>query len=168
MTSQESVEFVTSLEPRAEVSSWPSIPWLKIWVQPHATIRAIVDSHTMRHVPLVAAHVGILNLLQQASNRSWGDMLSVFVMLLITFIDESVVGIVGVYISGALLRWTGSWFDGKATTDEVCAAVAWSALPNIAARVIWLPLLALYGAEMFSSVTPQDRKRDISPLHISP
>jgi len=69
-------------------------------------------------------------------------------------------GIIGLYIDGALFRWTGSWFGGQATSEQVRAAFAWSSIPRIAALVLWLPLLGLYGAEMFTS----DKPRAVSNL----
>lgn len=152
MTSQDSV---SSLAHQADAGAWPKMPWLAIWVQPRTTIRAIVDSNAMRHVALLAALTGITNLLQQASNRNWGDTMSLLTIFLIVLVAGPVAGIISVYFSGAFLAWTGSWFDGKATAAEVRAAVAWSALPTIAAAVVWLPQLALYGDEMFSSVAPR-------------
>ena len=58
------------------------------------------------------------------------------------------------YIGSALIRWTGSWIGGKASSLSIRAAMAWSTVPEIWALALWIPALALFGQEMFTTAMP--------------
>jgi hypothetical protein len=57
------------------------------------------------------------------------------------------LGIIHLDIGGAILRWTGSWFGGQASSEEVRAAIAWSSVPRIWALLLLIPELALFRNE---------------------
>ncbi len=65
-----------------------------------------------------------------------------------------VFGVLGLYIGGWWYRWIGSWFGGKATSEQVRAAIAWSQVPNISSLVLWIPAVAIFLATLFSAQTP--------------
>lgn len=144
-----------------EVQTTSLNPWVSIWLKPRETIRWIVATDPTRQVILLAALGGISQSLDRAAGRSAGDVLSVPVIFLIALIGGSIGGILSLYIGGAILRWTGSWFGGQATTEEVRAAIAWSSVPTIWALLLWIPELILFREEMFLTVTP---RIDASPL----
>jgi hypothetical protein len=60
----------------------------------------------------------------------------------------------GLYPGGFLLRITGGWLGGRATSQEIRAALAWSSVPVIASLILWVPLLILTGNDIFSGTTP--------------
>ena len=94
-------------------------------------------------------------MLKAASNNHWGDRFPVAAVLLMALVGGSISGVIGIYIGGAWLKWTGSWFGGTASATEVRAAVAWSSVPRLAALLLWIPQLAFYGKEMFTSHAPR-------------
>jgi hypothetical protein len=53
------------------------------------------------------------------------------------------------------MHWIGSRFGGQASPVEVRAAFAWSSVPNIWSQILWIPQLALFGKELFTSATPK-------------
>jgi hypothetical protein len=53
------------------------------------------------------------------------------------------------YLFTALLKYTGRWLDGDATTDELRAAYAWSSVPLIWGLLLWIPLGVLLGDHLF-------------------
>lgn len=134
---------------------WPDKPWLKIWTAPRGTMRAIVDADPTRHVLFLAAVGGVSQSLDQASGNSMGDSWPIGLLVAGALLLGSLGGILSLYIGGALFRWTGSLFGGRANSEQVRAALAWSLLPRIAALVLWVPYLALYGQEMFTSYAPR-------------
>ena len=67
----------------------------------------------------------------------------------------SIGGIVSIYFLGALYRWSGSWFGGQATSEEVRAAIAWASVPTLLIFPIWVFELLIFGEEMFTSLTPR-------------
>ena len=129
-------------------------PWLSIWTKPHATIQQIVDTNPTHLVLLLAAIDGFSTALDRASTKSLGDKLDWPVILLIAAIVGPIAGIITLYIGSALIRWTGSWIGGKASSQSIRAAMAWSTVPEIWALVLWIPALALFGQEMFTSEMP--------------
>lgn len=138
-----------------EGASWPDKPWLSIWIRPRGTIRAIVDSDPERYVMILAGLYGISQALDNASRRNLGESLPLIVVLIVAIFLGPIGGLISLYIGAAILRWTGSWLNGTATSKEVRAAIAWSYVPAVVGLFLWIPLLVLYGIEMFTSVTPR-------------
>ncbi len=137
------------------VPSWPDKPWLTIWVAPRGTMRRILDSDPTRHVLLLAAMYG-MSISFVPRGNIFGNFLPVWAVLLLAFTAGPLVGIIAIYISGAIFRWSGSVLGGRATTEEVRAAFAWSSVPQILSVVLWLlPGFALYGTEIITGAGPR-------------
>jgi hypothetical protein len=129
-------------------------PWFSIWTQPRAAIQQIVETDPQRLVLLLAALGGLSTVLDRASMRSLGDKLDWPVLLLLAAVVGPVAGIVTLYIGGALLRWTGSWIGGHGSAQHIRAAMAWSTVPEIWGLLLWIPALAVFGQELFTSKMP--------------
>lgn len=140
--------------------------WLSIWIKPRETIRRIVTTKPRYQVYLLAALAGLGQFLDSASTRNWGDSLSFPVIIVICVLVGPFGGLLSIYITGALFRWTGSWFGGRATSDEVRAAIAWSLVPNLFSYLLWIPLLVLQGTEIFTSSTTNIESNPILGLLI--
>lgn len=139
-----------SVETSWPEGGYPRKPWLTIWSAPRKTIRAIVDSDPTRHVLLLAAIAGVAGALNRSSNDNGiGNILPTWGVVLVVVVLGPLGGLLSLYVGGAILRWIGSRLGGRASSEEVRAAIAWSALPRIAVLVLWLPYLTLYGTEVF-------------------
>lgn len=130
-------------------------PWFAIWTRPRAVMRQLMWDHTTGMVLLLAAVQGFADTLNQFAMRSAGDQFSMPTMFLIAAIGGSIGGIVTLYLFGFLLRWTGNWLGGQGTDEDIRAAYAYSAIPVIWAMLLWLPELALFGEELFTTETPR-------------
>ena len=130
-------------------------PWFSIWIRPRATIQQIIDSHPTRLVLVLAAVAGFAQFLDRAVMRNLGDRMEWPMIFALAAVAGSVMGIVGLYIGGALLRWTGGWLGGRASMEQVRAAIAWSSVPLIWALPLWIPELVLFGQDLFTSATPR-------------
>jgi Yip1 domain len=116
------------------------IPWITIWTSPRATIRRIVDVEPRYQVVFLATLAGALSGLESAWSRpptaaipgigSWPMLVVTFVVL------GGILGIIGLYINGALLKWSGAFLGGSATQVEVRAALAWGEIPAIVAMAV--------------------------------
>ena len=144
-----------------ELSNKSISPWLTMWYSPRKTIRQIVDTKPQKQILFLSALLGISWALNQLSSRNSGDKLSFISVLIVAVFGGSIVGVVLVYLMGALLHWTGGKFGGKAPVEHLRAAYAWSWIPNIWMLLIWLPVLIIFGTDMFSSATP---KIEATPL----
>jgi Yip1 domain len=116
------------------------IPWITVWTSPRATIRRIVDVEPRYHVVFLATLGGALSGLESAWSRpptaaipgigSWPMLVVAFVVL------GGILGVIGLYINGALLKWSGAFLGGSANQVEVRAALAWGQVPAIVAMGI--------------------------------
>lgn len=136
-------------------TEFPRRPWLSIWSRPRATIQQIVDSDPTRFVLGLAALNGVSEALNRASGRSVGDDLDLSVILLMAVVFGPLGGILSLYIGGALVRWTGSWVGGQASSQSIRAAIAWGLVPALWVSLLWIPELLLVGVEMFTTETPR-------------
>lgn len=132
----------------------PLNPWLTIWIWPRRTIRQIVDADPKYWLPLLIVLEGLARGLDIASNRNLGDTLSLSGILVLAGVMGPLGWLIGVFIWSGLLRWTGSRLGGQAESTEVRAAIVWSGIPAVGILLLWIPILALLGKEMFSSSLP--------------
>jgi len=128
-------------------------PWFSIWTKPRDTIQKIVDEDPYKFVIFLAALSGFYEQLHQATGNSQGDSWSLPTILLFAVFAGSIMGIIVLYIWSALLRWTGKWIGGKASPENIRAAVAWSSVPKLWGLALWIPALAILGEEVFTSDT---------------
>jgi len=131
-------------------------PFLSIWTQPRATIRRIVDTDPTRHVlALAALGPALFSLFGQWSAALNGTAnQSVLWPLSVAFnvAFQAGLGILFLYISAALIRWSGELLGGTASSVEVRAALAWSQVPSIALTIVLI--LALFAGVPMPKVVP--------------
>jgi Yip1 domain len=122
-------------------------PFITIWTEPRATIRAIVERDPRRYVLGLAA----LGPALVAMESSWSKMLSAptppsFLWPIGVAFITVVAGALGVavlYFNGWALQWIGRFLGGEATSLEVRAALAWSRIPGITAALINISVVLL-------------------------
>lgn len=129
-------------------------PWVSIWTKPRETIQQIVDTNPKYLVLALAAAVGFSQMLDNAVMDNLGDTLEWPIIFITAAIGGSIVGLIGLYIGGALIRWTGTWIGGTSSQENIRAAMAWSTVPVVCALVLWVPEIALFGQELFTTETP--------------
>lgn len=129
-------------------------PWLSMWVRPRRTVRQIIDTDPRRLLVLLGMIAAIATAIDRTSAKSMGDKYPLWAIVGIPILLSPLTGLVYIYVYGALLRWTGRWIGGQATPAAMRAAVAWPHVITAWTLPLWIPLLALYGREMFTSHTP--------------
>jgi hypothetical protein len=115
-----------------------------------------VDSDPTRHVLTLAAIGPALNSLI----NQWSAVIngtahpSVLWPLWVAFnvAIQAALGILFLYIFGALFRWSGSLLGGTASSVEVRAALAWSGVPAIVGEIILM--LALFAGVPMPKIFP--------------
>jgi len=143
-------------------------PLMTIWTKPRATIRRIVDTDVRYHVVLLVVMAGALSRLETRWSQPPGASGSAAWPLLVvgSVIAGAVAGVIGLYINGAMLRWTGSALGGVATSAEVRAALAWAEVPIIVALAIGIvSILTGTGGPMMPFGAYQDASLSVSILH---
>ena len=129
-------------------------PWRSIWLKPRATIRQIVVSNPDHHVVALAAAGGVLQTLTNAVGENYGDRMGLIPILLIALLIAPIFGVVALYLTALLLRWTGRWLGGVAPLGELRAAIAWGSAPMVMGGVGMLVALLVSGHDLFSTVQP--------------
>ena len=116
-------------------------PWATIWYRPRLTIRAIIESNPKRDVILIAILFGLLGFFPSITIYMQGDFLFLLLGMFITFIGGPIFGIVWLYVTGAILGFTGMMLGGKGTGAEVRAAIAWGYVPILVGIALTTPFL---------------------------
>lgn len=129
-------------------------PWRSIWLKPRATIRQIVVNNPDHHVVALAAAGGVVQTLSSSVSEKLGDQVGLLPILLIALLLAPIFGVVALYLTALLLRWTGRWLGGVATLGELRAAIAWGSAPMVMGGVGILVALLVSGHDLFSTVQP--------------
>jgi len=126
-------------------------PFLTIWTEPRATIRRIVDTDPTRYVIALAAVGPAMNALAAQWSKALSNNANLSVLwpvwVVVSVVIQAALGVVFLYIFGALFKWSGSLLGGVASRLEVRCALAWSQVPAIAAESVLL-IAVLSGVPM--------------------
>jgi len=125
-----------------------------MWTRPRATIQQIVDSNPEYLVIALAGISGFSQALGRASSNGLGDGSEWIGTLLMAYIAGPISGIIYLYMGGALIRWTGSWIGGNSSSQNIRTAIAWSNVPVVWALPLWIPMLFLFGQDLFTTEGP--------------
>ena len=131
-------------------------PYLSIWFHPRKTIRHILDSDPNKHVILFAMILGMITVLDRASDRYLFDKLQLpfWGFILFCTIMGVIFGPLNIYINAWIFRLVGSWFGGQAISREIRTAYAWTAFPRLFSLPLWIISIIIFGHDLFSETTP--------------
>ncbi|MEM6262084.1 MAG: YIP1 family protein, partial [Bacteroidota bacterium] len=101
-------------------------------------------------VPLLVL-AGITQTFDRAIAKDLGDKFSLIGVLATCIIVGALLGWISFYFFSALLRWTGSWLNGLADFKAIIRMIAYAMTPSIVALVLLIPMIAIYGNEMFKA-----------------
>ena len=136
-------------------NSDPLNPWFSMWTKPRDTIQQIIDSDDPKNMVLfLAAISGISSILSGAVGNNTGDQQPLVGIIAGALIVGPIAGVIGLYISGMLLSWTGKWIGGRASAEYVRTALAWAHIPVIWTVLLWIPEILIFGQETF--MTPDE------------
>lgn len=124
-----------------EQSGLTSSPWFTIWWRPQATITALTRHPARAPTLLLAALAGIGPTIGIGGTGAYFHWI---VLVIAAALIGPVLGLLELYIEGALLSWTGGLLGGQASRPSLRTAIAWAALPNVAALPIMVVALAVY------------------------
>ncbi|MEN8236667.1 MAG: Yip1 family protein [Pseudomonadota bacterium] len=130
-------------------------PWFSMWIKPRATIQQVIETDPTRWILLLVALDGIFQVLDRAVDKNFGDHMHWTSILLIAAITGPILGLIGLYLSGWLIGWTGRWIGGQGTHENIRAAIAWAKIPTIWVLALWGPMMLVFGQGLF--VSPQYR-----------
>jgi hypothetical protein len=120
---RESVD--TPPEQTDSTPTFPSRPWLTIWVRPTVTIRAIVETDPTRYVFLLGVLTGMGGYL--GLHFEFLDELS---SIIVASVVGATFGLFLLYLDGFVMSGAGLWL-GMAKPQEVRSAHAWAMVPLV-------------------------------------
>jgi hypothetical protein len=132
----------------------PFQPFKTIWLRPRATVRRIVAENPDLHVMLLVCLAGIGGSLDRASTRNAGDTLPLAAILVLACLIGPLAGMFGVWLFSHLIRLTGAWLGGVSPREHIKTAIAWALVPSVCGLLLWIPQIAVFGSEMFTTKTP--------------
>jgi signal peptidase I len=144
-----------------------SNPWISIWLHPRATIRQITAGDSKTSVAILAILVGWVAVVEFWINQNISDYLPWGALFIAVLLIGSLGGLIFIYLSGHILQWTGQLLGGQGSAGQVQAALAWSAIPNIARIVLNLLFLHYIRTGTLSSATSGPLSRLATTLSIS-
>lgn len=130
-------------------------PFWTIWTRPRQTVRQIITVDPELHVLLLVCLAGIGEALDRASMRNVGDVLPVAAIIAIACVFGPLGGLLSLWIGSHLIRLSGTWIGGLAPREHIKTAIAWASVPSVFALLLWIPLILLFGSDMFTEETPR-------------
>ncbi|MGE0022597.1 MAG: signal peptidase I [Hyphomicrobium sp.] len=127
------------MEPNAQPSETLN-PWTAIWWKPQAAIDAVVRREGRSYTLVLAALMGsatVIGGVALVPNLHW------FAVVAFAILVGPLAGLIALYVDGVLLSWVGRALGGRASQSTLRTAIAWSALPSIAALLIVLGAIAI-------------------------
>lgn len=121
-----------------------------MWRKPRATIQQIVDTDPRHMVLVLAALAGIFQSLDRAIDNERAATVELPMIFLLSAVIGSIGGIITLYISSSLIRFTGKLFSGKGSALNLRAALAWANVPTIWALLLMILAAVVFGKELFT------------------
>jgi signal peptidase I len=120
-----------------------SSPWITVWLKPRQTIENILAERPRRGVVLL----GSLSLMAGTVAQLLGSAIRYRVFdwrIAAGFaIACAIAGVVGLFISAFVFKWSGRLLGGRASTADLRAVVAWGLTPSVLGLALALALVAV-------------------------
>lgn len=123
----------------------------RIWFYPRSVFRFINYYHYDKYMVLLLVLVGIANAFDKVFDRNSGNVMSLWLIIILCVIFGGLLGWIGSYIYAALLSWTGTWLKGKANTEEMLKISAYSSIPVACSLILVVIMIAINGENTFKS-----------------
>ncbi|HMG80934.1 MAG TPA: signal peptidase I [Xanthobacteraceae bacterium] len=117
------------MAPDAADSSTSS-PWLSVWLHPRRVVERILAGNFGWQVLLLAA-LGTISEFATWLIRPFGTSSASpdWRIIAVVIVAAAAAGIVGLYLTGCVLKWTGALLGGRASMATIRAALAWGGAP---------------------------------------
>jgi signal peptidase I len=117
-------------------------PWLSIWWKPQATINALTQRAGRTYTLLLVAIAGIGWMIDIAH-----PVLHWFTMIAGAILLGPLFALLGLFLYGALLAWTGRPLGGTGSQGALRIGLAWAAMPNVLAALVLVGAVAFFGQD---------------------
>lgn len=123
-----------------------------IWFAPREVFRYLRTSENNQYVIALLILAGISRAFDRAVMQDMGDRLELTEITLICILGGGIFGWMYIYLYGYLLRWTGKWIHATPVDIQtIVRMLSFASIPSIAALVLLIPQIAIYGHEVFKA-----------------
>jgi hypothetical protein len=106
-------------------------------------------------IHFIALILGIgYSLYWQFTNSSSGSDSSLTGVIITSLFMGVIFGLVWLYLYAGLTRWVGRLLGGDASFAHMQIVFSWGAIPWALGAILFIPQIALVGAELFTTETP--------------
>src|ERR1700730_3733737 len=130
-------------------------PWLSVWLSPRDTIERILRIKPRRDVLLLAALASVSNIMFAMVDHGLMATLLDWRIIAAVLVGGAALGVVTLYVSGLMFRWSGKIMGGGASSIDLRAVLAWGNAPTLIGLAVCL--IALAGLELFGNVLAPER-----------
>jgi hypothetical protein len=135
----------------------PFNPWLKVWVEPRATIAYILRESPNRGFWILACIYGFSSALNWFQSMMLGLRIGVLPIFLLALLLSPLWGYVGISVWSWVVHFSGRWLKGEGTFKEVRTAYAWSCVPIVVNVGLWFFLALIFGRALFANFAPESQ-----------
>ncbi len=122
---------------------------ITIWTKPKLSLEFILKYCPNKYVNALLVLGGITNAFDKKSTQFITYNSISPISLLVVLIFGGLFGWLFSYLYAVMLKWTGTWLNGKAKTDQFLTVIAWSLIPSISSLILMIPKQLLFGDGLF-------------------
>ncbi|MBN2501062.1 MAG: YIP1 family protein [Anaerolineales bacterium] len=137
------------------VQEKPVSPWFGMLYQPRKTIRYIVAQRSpTQGLRLLIVLLGFIQVIYGWFYLGFRREINLLLVFGLAVTAGPVAQAMANFFGGSYLSWVGSWFGGKATTDQARAALAWSKVPLVWGFSYMVPAFLVLGKDFLMGEYP--------------
>lgn len=109
----------------------------KIFTEPKIAFEYIHKNHFEKHFITLLITIGIANSLDNVLEKIIaGNIENVVLSVSLSVLLGGFLGWISFYFFGALISWTGKWYNGKGNTDDFVRMMAYCNLPTFVSLAV--------------------------------
>ncbi len=128
-------------------------PVFSIWYRTGEVIEEKLENTSGKEMFWLITVFGIISMMDIASSINMGDKFSLAEILILSVIIGPLVGALNWGIYSLIVHGTSRLLGGAGTWRETRTTVAWATVIYSAKLLLWIPLLFLFGHELFLEET---------------
>ena len=123
----------------------------KIWINPRPVFKYLTHIRHEKYITILLILGGIANAIDKATLRNSGDKSSLMTIFLGVIVGGALFGWVSYFLYSSLVRWTGKWLKGNASTEDILRVLAFATIPNIIGILFTIVEISFFGSSVFKS-----------------
>ncbi len=143
------------LAPEITAAPFARNPFVWIWLRPRGVVRNLLNGPYRWWMYLFPILASFDSGLSNASESALGNKYSLAQIGAFCLVFAAIIAMLSIWIGAWLLHLIGRALGGRATRRELRAAYCWSCIPLVEIMLFWIPYLAAFGADTFTSNRPR-------------